>query len=160
MEVNGHLHSLAALPPGKEILIPICYEAGWTTEPVLDAVEKRKFPSPCWDSNPPHPARSPALYHWAIPAPRVYIHICNKLTSTPLRYGKSQRTYLENISVLWSVISQFLMFSSLLFCLPLFLNHAKETLHKDPKTSKTCGYRKKGEYILRIDSILKTDSFS
>jgi hypothetical protein len=27
--------------------------------------------SPCRDSNPHHPARSPALYHWAIPIPML-----------------------------------------------------------------------------------------
>jgi hypothetical protein len=31
-----------------------------------DEVVKRKIPSPYRDSNPDHPARSPALYHWAI----------------------------------------------------------------------------------------------
>jgi len=29
----------------------------------LDAVVKRKIPSPCRDLNPDHPARSPALYY-------------------------------------------------------------------------------------------------
>jgi hypothetical protein len=36
----------------------------------LDAVVKRKIPSPCMKSNPYHPARSSVLYHWANPAPR------------------------------------------------------------------------------------------
>jgi hypothetical protein len=34
----------------------------------LDAMVKRKIPSPCRDSNSDHPTRSPALYRWAIPA--------------------------------------------------------------------------------------------
>jgi len=29
----------------------------------LDAVVKTNLPSPCRDSNPDYPARSPALYH-------------------------------------------------------------------------------------------------
>jgi hypothetical protein len=29
MEVSGQLHALAALPPGKEPLLPIGWEAGW-----------------------------------------------------------------------------------------------------------------------------------
>jgi hypothetical protein len=37
--------------------------------PGLDAVVKRKTPSPCRDSNPRWSSRSPALYHWANPAP-------------------------------------------------------------------------------------------
>jgi hypothetical protein len=34
----------------------------------LDAVVKRKIPSPYRDSNPRSPVCSPVLYHWAIPA--------------------------------------------------------------------------------------------
>jgi hypothetical protein len=43
----------------------------------LDAVVKRKVPSP-W--TPDHPARSPVLYHWAIPAPirKGYMDIIRK----------------------------------------------------------------------------------
>jgi len=29
MEVSGQLHAPAALPPGKEPLVPVEYEAGW-----------------------------------------------------------------------------------------------------------------------------------
>jgi hypothetical protein len=37
---------------------------GWVgPRAVLDAVVKRKIPSPCRDSNPDHPARSPTLRH-------------------------------------------------------------------------------------------------
>jgi hypothetical protein len=34
MEVNGQLHAPAALSTGKEPLIPIVYEVGWTPEPM------------------------------------------------------------------------------------------------------------------------------
>jgi hypothetical protein len=34
MEVSGHLHDPAALPPGKEPLVPIAQEAEWAPEPV------------------------------------------------------------------------------------------------------------------------------
>jgi hypothetical protein len=30
MEVSCQLHALAALPPGKERMVPIGYEAGWS----------------------------------------------------------------------------------------------------------------------------------
>jgi hypothetical protein len=33
MKTSGQLHVPAALPPGKEPLIPIGYEAGWVPEP-------------------------------------------------------------------------------------------------------------------------------
>jgi hypothetical protein len=34
MEVSGQLHDTAALPPGKELPVPIGYEAGWAPESV------------------------------------------------------------------------------------------------------------------------------
>jgi hypothetical protein len=46
MEVSGQLHAPAALPPGKDPLVPTGYEA------VLDAVVKRKILSPHQESNP------------------------------------------------------------------------------------------------------------
>jgi hypothetical protein len=39
LEVKGQLHASVALPPGKELLVPIGYEAGWGTRAGLDAVE-------------------------------------------------------------------------------------------------------------------------
>jgi hypothetical protein len=59
MEVSGQLHAPDALPPGKEPLVPIGQEDGWT--PVLDAVVKRKIPIHCWESNP----RTPIVQHVA-----------------------------------------------------------------------------------------------
>jgi hypothetical protein len=52
-EWSGQLHAPAALPPGTHRIGP---------RADMDAA-KRKIPSPCRDSNPDHPARSPALYH-------------------------------------------------------------------------------------------------
>jgi hypothetical protein len=34
MEASGQLHAPAALPPGKELLVPIGWEAVWASEPV------------------------------------------------------------------------------------------------------------------------------
>jgi hypothetical protein len=55
MEVSGQLHALDALPPGKE---PpgTHWIGGWVGHrAVLDAVVKRKIPSPCRESNPRTP---------------------------------------------------------------------------------------------------------
>jgi hypothetical protein len=41
MEVSGQLHAPAALPPGKEPLVPIGYEAGWAPEPVWMRLRKK-----------------------------------------------------------------------------------------------------------------------
>jgi hypothetical protein len=40
----------------------------------LDAMVRRKFPAPTGTRTPDHPARSPALYHWANPAPKIVQH--------------------------------------------------------------------------------------
>jgi hypothetical protein len=52
MEVSGHFHDPAALPPGKA---PGTYWIGGSVGPRDDliAVVKRKIPSPCRDSKPP-----------------------------------------------------------------------------------------------------------
>jgi hypothetical protein len=48
MEVSGQLHAPAALLPGKQPLV-----GGWVgSKADLDAVVKRKIPSPCQESNP------------------------------------------------------------------------------------------------------------
>jgi hypothetical protein len=45
MEVSGQLHALAALPPGKEPLVPIGYGAWRAPEPVWTRWLREKFPS-------------------------------------------------------------------------------------------------------------------
>jgi hypothetical protein len=64
MEVSGQLHAPAALPPGKEPLVP-----------VLDTVVKRKIPSPRRESNPRTPIVQPVAQRytdWAITALTLY----------------------------------------------------------------------------------------
>jgi hypothetical protein len=57
MEVSSQLHALAALSQGKEPL-GIHLIGGWVyLRAGLDAVAKRKIPSPRRESNPGHPAR-------------------------------------------------------------------------------------------------------
>jgi hypothetical protein len=75
----------AALPPGKEPLIPIGHEAEWAPQPVWTRWWREKFQAPARTRTPDHPARSPALYHWAIPSPvliryavRITLDECNK----------------------------------------------------------------------------------
>jgi hypothetical protein len=49
-EVSGQLHSPSAVPLGKEPLVPIGYEAGWTPELVwMTWRSENSFP--CWDLN-------------------------------------------------------------------------------------------------------------
>jgi hypothetical protein len=65
MEVSGQLHAPAALPPGKELLIPIGWIRGWVgPRAVLDAVVKRKIPSPCRESNPRIPIVQPVAQRY------------------------------------------------------------------------------------------------
>jgi hypothetical protein len=46
MEVSGQLHDQAALPSGKEPLVPTGEEAGWVPEPVCTRLKREKFPAP------------------------------------------------------------------------------------------------------------------
>jgi hypothetical protein len=62
MEMSGQLHSPAALFPGKESMVPIGQEAGWTPEPVWTRWWREKFSVPTRTRTPDHPARSSALY--------------------------------------------------------------------------------------------------
>jgi hypothetical protein len=65
-------------PAAKDPLVPIGQEAGWAPEPSGGGSEE-KIPSPYRTRTPDHPARSQALYHWAIQIPEVlyeYFFIC------------------------------------------------------------------------------------
>jgi hypothetical protein len=64
MELSDQLHTPGALPPGKELLVPIGWIGGWVgSRAVLDAVVKRKIPNPRRESNP----RTPIVYPVAQP---------------------------------------------------------------------------------------------
>jgi hypothetical protein len=58
---------LGALPPGKEPPVPFGLEVGWASKPVWTRWWREKFSVLAGTRTPNHPARSPALYHWAIP---------------------------------------------------------------------------------------------
>jgi len=49
--MSGQLHVLTALPPGKEPLVPIGYEAGWT-----QWQREKSHHCMCWELNPGHPS--------------------------------------------------------------------------------------------------------
>jgi hypothetical protein len=61
MEMSGQLHAPAALTPRKKHVVPIGQEAGWSPEPGLDAMVKKKIPSPRRESNPDHPIVQPVV---------------------------------------------------------------------------------------------------
>jgi hypothetical protein len=79
MEVSGQLHAPAALPPGEKAP-SIYWIGGWVgPKAVLDAVVKRKIPSPCRESNPRTPIVQPAgqrYTDWAITAVEVKLSLC------------------------------------------------------------------------------------
>jgi hypothetical protein len=68
MDASGQLHVPAALPPGKDPSYPLV--GGWVgPKAVLDAVVKRKIPSPRRESNPRTPIDQPVAQRytdWAI----------------------------------------------------------------------------------------------
>jgi hypothetical protein len=57
--VRGQLHASAALPPRKESLVPHWIGDGVGPRTVLDAMVKRKIPSPRRESNPRTPIVQP-----------------------------------------------------------------------------------------------------
>jgi hypothetical protein len=61
MEVSGQLHASAALAPEEKT--GIHWMGGWVGPRAgMDAVVKRKIPSPRRESNPDRPARSQSVY--------------------------------------------------------------------------------------------------
>jgi hypothetical protein len=71
MDVSGQLYGPAALPPRKEPLLPIGYEAGWVPEPFWMRWWREKFSSPRQVSKPRTPiVQSVAQIYtdWAIMA--------------------------------------------------------------------------------------------
>jgi len=66
MEVSGQLHAPAALPLGKEPLVPTEYEAGWDPEPVW-TWWREKFPAPTGTQTP----KSSSPYQYITELPRL-----------------------------------------------------------------------------------------
>jgi hypothetical protein len=64
MEVSGQLHTPAVLPP-RERVTSIHWIGGWVDpRAVLDAVVKRKIPSPCRESKPRSPIVQPVAQRY------------------------------------------------------------------------------------------------
>jgi hypothetical protein len=59
MEMSGQLYAPAALPPRIEPVVSI-----WCPRAVLDAVVKRKIPSPRRESNPTTPIVQPVAQRY------------------------------------------------------------------------------------------------
>jgi hypothetical protein len=72
MKASGQLHDAVALPPPRKISPGTHWVGGWVGPRAgLDAVSKRKIPSPRWESNPDHQIAQPVVSRhtdWAIPA--------------------------------------------------------------------------------------------
>jgi len=73
MEVSGQLHAPAALPLG-EIAPGTHWIGGWVgPRAICDAVVKRKYPCPCWKSNPSHAAHSLVTILTELPQPIITV---------------------------------------------------------------------------------------
>jgi hypothetical protein len=99
MEVSGQLHAPVALIPGKESLFPIGEEAEWAPEPVRTRWWRQKLTTSAGTQTLNHLSRSPALYHWPIPAP-----LCGVLSSKLFPFLASS-TYPYYLPVVTSLIS-------------------------------------------------------
>jgi hypothetical protein len=67
MEANGQLHALDALPPEKEPLVPIGWEAGWTPKTVWTRWRRDKIPANARNRTTVAQSVAQSLY-WVIPA--------------------------------------------------------------------------------------------
>jgi hypothetical protein len=92
MEVSGQLHAPAVLPPWKEDLL--YRRLGGAPEPVWTRWWRQKFLAPTGTRTSDHPARSPGLCHWAIPAPCIHYHI--RFTGNTLRILWGSLSLLSN----------------------------------------------------------------
>jgi hypothetical protein len=100
VEVSGQFHIPAALAPDAHWI------GGWVGPRAgLETVVKRKIPSPYRN---PSGARSPAIYHWAIPAPSVTIDkmynptVTAEISIIATDWWEDDRTYRQGIANLGS----------------------------------------------------------
>jgi hypothetical protein len=81
---------LSALPPGKELPV---FTVGWVSPRArLDAVEKRTFSLPYWESKPGRPVRSQSLYQLSCPvffSNRCSLYIDTEVLSCEVRASHS-----------------------------------------------------------------------
>jgi hypothetical protein len=97
MEASGQLHIPAALPPGKELPVPIREEAGWALEPVWMLWRKEKSVS-CWKSNPGLPACSPLLYRLSYADSCVYL-VADNVISPPIQFAYVRKCEISSLGV-------------------------------------------------------------
>jgi hypothetical protein len=73
LEGGGQIHAPAALPPGKEVQVPIGWEAGWVSETVWMLWSREEFLTPAGNRTPAiHPV-SRLCTDWLI----YIIHVCD-----------------------------------------------------------------------------------
>jgi hypothetical protein len=74
----------------------------------LGVMVKTKSPSRCWDWNPDHPARSPALYHWAIPAQVKFVPVLNQVSHHEYIWGVGAiAPKILNLCTRWRSVTSF-----------------------------------------------------
>jgi hypothetical protein len=78
MEVSGHLHAPAALPPGKRSRYPLYRRLGGPQGQYRRCGEEKDF-CPSRESNPGRPVHSPLFYRLNYPGPTIGEQVLNKV---------------------------------------------------------------------------------
>jgi hypothetical protein len=113
----------------------------WVPEPVWTRWWREKFSALALTRTPDHPARSPALYHWAIPAPPKRIcHTYEDVTKS-FRTGRLERelqivqlsaTRRNCITILWVSLVTFIVITLCCFstsiCCSFFIDSVRKLL--------------------------------
>lgn len=91
VEMSGQPHHLAALPPGKEFIVPFQQEAAWITE-LMDVLERRRVSCLAGFSTLDHPAISlVAVYTlicicFVLVSASFLFHVMNLIENTRTHY--------------------------------------------------------------------------
>jgi hypothetical protein len=101
MEVSGQLNAPAALRLGKELLLPIGYDSGWTPEPVWARWCGEKFPAPIGTRT--LPIIQPVAQRYTTELPRLEYEVVDTI-SLPIGLGPLSEEWPTDLYMTWPTV--------------------------------------------------------